>query len=183
MFVDEIAIETPWDAMWRPQYVGTLTFIITAGQVLLIEKKTGHGAGKVNAPGGKLEPGEGPLQCAVREVREEVGLSPLLTPCAIELRFVERDGPQWLGFAYLAFAYTGTLIETAEARPFWCAIEEIPYARMWPDDAIWLPEVLDRKPGSSPLVANFLFEGGRLLAHEFVVQTSICTTLRARPTS
>ncbi|MEM7079401.1 MAG: 8-oxo-dGTP diphosphatase [Pseudomonadota bacterium] len=172
-----LSFDTQWQSAWRPEYVGTLTFIVRDDEVLLIEKKTGHGAGKINAPGGKLEPGETPAACAVREVQEEVGLTPLLEPCAIELRFVEQDGPQWLGFAFVARDFTGTLTETREALPFWCSLDTIPYPRMWPDDAIWLPRVLAHTSPSKPLVANFLFARGRLLAHEFVDAASVVTSI------
>ena len=54
----------------------TLLFLIdrSTDSVLLIRKKRGIGAGKINAPGGKIDPGETPAECAVRETREEVGL-------------------------------------------------------------------------------------------------------------
>lgn len=42
--------------------------------VLLGEKRTGLGLGKVVAPGGKLEAGESPADACVREVAEESGL-------------------------------------------------------------------------------------------------------------
>ena len=58
-----------WDG-WQPQDIATLTFVFDGSEVLLIEKKRGLGAGKVNAPGGRLEPGESITECAVREVRE-----------------------------------------------------------------------------------------------------------------
>lgn len=35
-------------------------FVVRGGEILLIEKKRGHGAGKVNGPGGKIDPGESP---------------------------------------------------------------------------------------------------------------------------
>ncbi|MDP4971978.1 MAG: NUDIX domain-containing protein, partial [Pontimonas sp.] len=44
-------------------------------EVLLGEKLTGLGIGKIVGPGGKQEPGESPVETALREVREEVGLT------------------------------------------------------------------------------------------------------------
>lgn len=52
----------------------TLCYPIDDDRVLLIEKQRGVGAGNVNGPGGKLEPGETPHECVVREVGEEVGV-------------------------------------------------------------------------------------------------------------
>ena len=49
---------------------GELVVDRTGGQVLLIRKKRGLGAGKINGPGGKLDPGETFAQTAVREVQE-----------------------------------------------------------------------------------------------------------------
>ena len=57
---------------WDPNMHATLLFILRGKEVLLIHKKTGLGAGKVNAPGGKMEKGETAEQAAIREVREEV---------------------------------------------------------------------------------------------------------------
>ncbi len=88
------------------------------------------------------------------------------------MRFVERKGPQWLGFACLASGYRGDLIETDEADPFWCPLTEIPYAQMWPDDSIWLPRILGRSEGD-PLVADFLFEDGQLLDSAWRNESSI----------
>jgi 8-oxo-dGTP diphosphatase len=155
-------IDTPWIEGWEPGLVGTLVFLVKGRDVLLIEKKTGHGAGKINGPGGKLQD-ETITECAVREVREETGLTVLDPVCLAELRFVERDGPQWLGFAFKATRFEGRMVETREARPFWCSIDRIPYGDMWPDDEIWLPKVL---AGDDPIVGDFLFNAGKLIDHE-----------------
>ena len=43
---------------WQPNMLSSLVFIVKDSEVLLIRKKTGLGAGKVNAPGGKIEADE-----------------------------------------------------------------------------------------------------------------------------
>lgn len=159
-----LSLETTWQSHWLPEFIGTLLFVVQNGQVLLIHKKTGHGAGRINGPGGKLEPGESVVSCAVRETREEVGIEVSSARCVLEMRFVERDGPQWLGFACIAENFSGDLRETDEANPFWCPLSDIPYERMWPDDAIWLPYILHTNI-RAPRVADFLFRRGELLDH------------------
>ena len=47
-------------------------FVVHSDQILLIRKKRGLGAGKINGPGGKREPGETLQQCAHREIHEEL---------------------------------------------------------------------------------------------------------------
>lgn len=53
---------------WVPQERATLLFVIRNGQVLCIRKKRGLGAGKINGPGGRIDPGESAEQAAIREV-------------------------------------------------------------------------------------------------------------------
>src|SRR5262249_5311497 len=53
---------------WRPDSVATLLFVVRRGETLLIRKLRGHGAGKINAPGGMVERGETPRACALREI-------------------------------------------------------------------------------------------------------------------
>ena len=67
--------EIDWQA-WSPSDLATLLFVIRDGEILLIRKQRGLGAGKINGPGGKLEAGESPREAAIREVQEEVGVTP-----------------------------------------------------------------------------------------------------------
>ena len=116
---------------WRPNVVGTLMFLIDGNRVLLIRKKRGHGAGKINAPGGKLHVGESPLDCAVRETREEVGITASNPVQVAKLKFVERVDEQWLGYVYVATEFEGKPVETDEANPSWYTLDAIPYDEMW----------------------------------------------------
>lgn len=54
--------------------VGVGVIITRDQQVLLLRRRNVHGAGTWSTPGGHLDFGELPEQCAVREVKEETGL-------------------------------------------------------------------------------------------------------------
>ena len=64
-----------WES-WVPEIKATLMFVVRDFEVLLIEKQRGIGAGKINGPGGKIDPGETPLESAVRETQEELLITP-----------------------------------------------------------------------------------------------------------
>jgi 8-oxo-dGTP diphosphatase len=145
-------------ANWKPQEKGTLCFIIENGKILLIEKKRGLGAGKVNGPGGRIEAGETAEQGAIRETQEEVGLTPTGMEWAGELSFQFRDGYSLHVELYRASGWTGELRETDEAKPFWCSTSEIPYERMWADDEQWMPRLL----AGEKFRGWFEFDGDRM---------------------
>ena len=128
---------------------------------MLIRKKRGHGKGKFNGPGGKLDPGETPLQCALRETREEVGIAVPSATLKARLRFVDSADDDWLGYVYVAEMPQQVPIETEEAEPFLAPIDDLPLHNMWPDDAVWLPWVLR----DQSLTGTFFFERGVLLRH------------------
>ncbi len=50
---------------WQPEQLATLLFVVRDGKILLIPKKRGLGAGKINGPGGRLVPGETFKEAAV----------------------------------------------------------------------------------------------------------------------
>ncbi len=150
---------------WSPGERATLCFILKEGQLLLIHKKRGMGAGKVNAPGGKLEPGESPFQAAIRETQEEVGLTPLGLEERAELSFQFTDGYSLHCTVFLATDFQGVPIDTDEAIPFWVSLESVPYSDMWEDDQHWLPLMLMGKR----LHGFFLFDGERMVSKEIRV--------------
>ena len=154
-----------WSA-WQPRERATLLFILRDGKVLLIHKKRGLGAGKINGPGGRLEPGESPEAAAIREVEEEILITPLQVQPAGELKFQFVDGHSIHGYVFTAAAYRGEPGETGEAVPVWFATDQMPYHRMWADDRIWMPLLL----AGRRFTGRFLFDGDQLLACEMEVR-------------
>ncbi len=147
---------------WTPRERANLCFIVKDGRVLLIRKKRGLGAGKINGPGGKIDPGETPLESAIREVQEEVGVTPLEIEERGGLHFQFVDGYSLHCVVFVAHDFTGELIETAEAIPLWFDLDALPFDEMWADDRHWLPETLR---GQS-FDAWFLFDGDAMLTKE-----------------
>ena len=86
-------MQVDWDN-WQPTMRATLLFLLRGEEVLLIRKKRGLGAGKVNGPGGKIDPGETAAQAAVREVLEEVCIEVSDPVERGVLRFQFVDGEQ-----------------------------------------------------------------------------------------
>jgi len=153
---------------WTPRERATLCFIHKDGRLLLIRKRRGFGAGKVNAPGGKIEPGETALQSAIRETQEEIAVVPIEPEQRGELHFQFADGYSLHCAVFLAEDLHGEPQETSEATPFWVAADKVPYDAMWEDDRHWLPLLLDGKT----FVGFFTFDGEAMVTKRIEVRAS-----------
>ncbi|MBN1700119.1 MAG: NUDIX domain-containing protein [Spirochaetales bacterium] len=142
-----------------------LCFIVDNGRVLLIRKKKGLGAGKIDAPGGRLEAGETAIEAARRETEEEIGLVPEDVREKAELRFYFLSGYSLFCTVFFAYRWTGTMKETDEATPFWMLKEDIPYDNMWEDARLWLPPLL----GGETLDGYFIYSKNEKLLDNMVV--------------
>ena len=155
-----------WDN-WQPRIRATLLFVLRkrsdgAREVLLIRKKRGIGAGKVNGPGGKIDPGETPLQCAIRETQEELHITGLDPQERGRLKFQFTDGLSIHCTVFVAAQFTGTATETDEAIPLWTPVDAIPYDEMWEDDRYWLLHALNGRGFDG----RFLFDGDKMVTKE-----------------
>ncbi len=154
-----MVIEHPTSAF---EQTATLCYIFDDEEVLLIWKKRGIGAQQYNAPGGKIEPhDDSPKAAAKREVYEEVRVEARDLERVGKLAFVFGDSPFMLGYVFNTTTYRGDPTETAEARPEWFHVSEIPYDKMWADDRYWMPAMLAGERFAGQF--NFDHEGNSLL--------------------
>lgn len=150
---------------WQAHNVATLIFMIRGQEVLLIRKLRGLGKGKINAPGGRQEPGETLEEAAIREAQEEVGMTPIEPRFRGVLRFHFVNRPADLGASPESYhlechvfstdRFEGEPRPSDEAIPMWVPLAELPYDEMWADDVLWCPLMLS---GRTPFEGRFIFE-------------------------
>jgi len=118
------------------QRPSTLCYLVVDERLLMLRRRKEPFSNLWTAPGGKLEPGETPLEAIVREVWEETGLK----VSGLSLRAIcsERGGEayDWLLFVFRATACEGEVKASDEGELRWLPIAELD---QWP-----LPDV-DRK--------------------------------------
>lgn len=147
---------------WQARDPATLVFVGRGDEVLLINKKTGLGKGKINGPGGKVDPGETPEICAVRECQEELGITVSNLEYCGQHRFQFVDGYSIHVWVYRTRDFEGLPVETREARPLWVAMDDIPYDEMWEDDRLWIPMLLR----GERFQTRWIFDGDSMLDYD-----------------
>ena len=153
--VDDI----PWD-YWEPTESCVLTYVTDGDRILMIMKKTGLGSGYINAPGGHIELEETKTEAAIRETKDETGLTVSDLEESGILRFQFKDGLRMLGYVFFTSSWEGELIdECEETKPFWTDISTLDYDAMWEDDRLWLPMALEGKKFSG----YFIFDDKTML--------------------
>ena len=153
--------DVDWNA-WVADDPATLVYIVRDGRVLLIRKKRGLGAGKINAPGGRQDESETLVECAVREVEEELRITPSEIEPIGENLFQFVDGYSLHAHVFRASEFAGTPTETDEAIPIWFDVDKLPYDEMWEDDRLWVPLVFAR----TRFTGRYIFDDERMLDHE-----------------
>jgi 8-oxo-dGTP diphosphatase len=155
------------DDDWQPKERATLCFLRQGSRVLMIRKKRGLGAGKINGVGGRLEKGETSLAGVVREAQEELGITPLDAVPVGKLHFQFLDGYSLFCTVFVAARFDGIPVETEEAAPVWFDIGQLPFEEMWEDDELWLLGALDGKC----FRGFFVFDGEKMVGQELEWET------------
>ena len=148
--------------------LATLCYVKSGGKTLMIhriKKENDMHEGKWNGLGGKLDPGETPEECVIREVWEESGLriaDPLLKGFLTFPGFANDE--DWYAFIYLARKFTGQLIDSEEGDLRWIDNEELFNLDLWEGDRIFLPWL--EHPGF--FSGKFVYQNGQLKNHSVV---------------
>lgn len=128
--------------------------------ILLGMKKRGFTAGRWNGFGGKIHENETPVQAAIREVYEEIGVQIHESELAkvAELTFLsilnaKGDPSDTFIHVFIAKNWEGIPKETEEMKPEWFAVNNIPIGGMWPETPFWLPNIIN----GEKLKAEFTF--------------------------
>ena len=143
----------------------------------MLKKNPGlFGAGKWNAPGGKLGPGETAAQCAAREVYEETGLRvhrPRKIGTLVFYKNDEREDPDWLASVFLTNEFHGTIREGKEGILRWFPVDKPPFDEMWEDDRYWYKHAVEGRP----FHGDFYFSGDfeKLVDHKIELLRSRLT--------
>ena len=109
--------------------------------------------------GGKFEPGETPDACALREVREESGLT--MTDFALRGLIIFVSDVWGLEYMYLytATKWTGRLADCDEGELVWLDKRELLKKNLWEGDRLFLKALDERKEF---FIMKFRYEGEQL---------------------
>lgn len=148
--------------------LATLCYLRRDGQTLMVhrnKKENDMHAGKWNGLGGKLEPGETPEACAIREIREESGLEARDPRLRGLLTFPEfANDEDWYAFVFEVDQFEGELIDSPEGDLRWVDDDQVLELNLWEGDHIFLPWLEQGKFFSG----KFVYQDGRLLEYEVV---------------
>lgn len=142
--------------------LATLCYIRKNNQTLMmhrIKKENDMHEGKWNGLGGKIDPGESPEDCVIREVEEESGLrikNPQLKGFLTFPRF--SKGVDWYVFVYEAHEFSGEINESEEGKLQWIDDEDLIKLNLWAGDKYFLQWMKENKFFS----AKFFYKDGNL---------------------
>ena len=150
--------------------LGTLCYIERDQRVLMlhrVKKENDIHQGLWVGLGGKVEPGESPDECVVREVYEESGLTVLNPQLRAILTFPGfADGPQdWMVFLYSATEFTGELKVCDEGDLAWIDRDKLDDLAMHEGDRHFLRSMQQYRMFSAKLT----YDGEKLLDYQLVL--------------
>lgn len=152
--------------------IGTLCYIKHNDKTLMlhrIKKENDMHEGKWNGLGGKLDPGETPEECVIREIQEESGLTIHNPQLRGILTFPMFDGmDDWMAFLFIATQFEGNLIDSPEGNLEWVDDDKVLDLNLWPGDRIFL-KWLEQDAFFS---GKFIYKNKQLVDHSVVFYTT-----------
>ena len=148
--------------------LATLCYIKRNGKTLMLhrfKKENDVHMGKWNGLGGKMELGETPEECAIREIREESGLearSPALKGILTFPGF--KDDEDWYVFVFVVTDFSGELVDSAEGHLKWIPDGEVKSLNLWEGDRSFLKLMEEGRFFSG----KFVYKNGELREQDVV---------------
>lgn len=146
----------------------TLCYIKKDGCYLMLhrtKKKNDGSFEKWLGVGGKIEPGETPDECILREKKEETGLTLTTYSYRGKVNFYSNQWEDEIMYLYTATEYTGEMIDCNEGNLEWVPLSEIMNLHLWEGDKIFLKLLMEDAPFFELEVH---YEGGTLVDHKIL---------------
>lgn len=143
----------------------TLCYLEQDGKYLMLyrnKKPQDPNAGKWIGVGGRLEEGETPQECLVREVREETGLKLEEYDYRGKVLFLSDCWEDEAMYLFTSDKFSGEVLENCdEGELRWIPFEEIFGLSLWEGDRIFLRELL---AGRRDIDLTLRYEGEKLVS-------------------
>jgi 8-oxo-dGTP diphosphatase len=128
-----------------------------------VKKENDYHQGKWNGLGGKFEQGESPEECAIREIKEESGLTVKSITMKGFITFPMFDGIEdWYVFIFVTDDFEGELIDSNEGDLAWIPNEQLTEINLWDGDKIFISWLFKDKFFS----AKFNYKNGKFIDYE-----------------
>ncbi len=148
--------------------IGSLCYLIRDGQVLLLKRTRPPHVGLWSPPGGKMQVGESPQDCVVREIWEETGLRIEQPQLRAVMTVVDVALPvHWLLFVFRAEQGSGTLVPGEEGELQWIDLKDIHTFPRPESDAQVFPHILSDAP---ILQIKFVYDTPQKLLEQVVLR-------------
>ena len=136
--------------------LATLCYIKKDGKTLMLhrtKKENDIHEGKWVGVGGKIEKGEAPEECAVREVFEETGLKAEELKLRGLLTFPDfNNSEDWYGYLYVVEKFSGEIIESPEGDLKWVEDSKLFELDMWEGDELFMRWMMEDRMFSAKFV-------------------------------
>lgn len=146
--------------------LATLCYVQKDNKTLMLyrnKKENDYHEGKWNGLGGKFELGESPEDCAIREIKEEAGLTVKNLIMKGFITFPLFDGKDdWHVFLFVIDKFEGDLIDSPEGELDWIDNDKLSEINLWEGDKIFIPWLFEDKFFS----AKFNYENGNFKDYE-----------------
>ncbi|RJP62355.1 MAG: 8-oxo-dGTP diphosphatase [Ignavibacteriales bacterium] len=146
--------------------LATLCYVQKDNKTLMLyrnKKENDYHEGKWNGLGGKFELGESPEDCAIREIKEEAGLTVKNIIMKGFITFPLFDGKDdWHVFLFVIDKFEGDLIDSPEGELDWIDNDKLSEINLWEGDKIFIPWLFEDKFFS----AKFNYEEGKFKDYE-----------------